>query len=503
MKYISTRGIQQPLSSSEALRQGVPVDGGLFVPDQIPSIDQDWLIGLAQKPYSQVVAEVLELYLGDFDREDLQTICQEVFCLENFGEQPAHLEQINPYNHDLYLLRLDTGPTASNKDYSMLLLPPLLNVARQNTSDNMQQLLLAATTGNAGIAALRTLADKEDYAVMAFFASTGEGGRAEQGINITCGNNCFASVSSASFEELAEEIRLCLADRELVDKLKEHNVILSTANSLNWLRIIPAIAYYCRAAACLYEKERLSIEDEGFVLVVPGGNGSELLAAIYAKKMGVPIAKIIVVTNRNKGLADLIREGSFARKRKVLYTELPGLDVDLPMNVERLLFEALDRDAQKTSIYLNDLINEGIIRLSKEDKVKLNEPLEAISIDDRRIASIILSIYDRTDYALDPHTAGFVFAYESWRDRQKKNLPAVILNTDSPYRFTKTMSEALLGRGYVRGRSSSVLIDELAAEIGLLVPEIFKLPQEEGGPPLPSVKKGEICRTILEQLGIF
>ncbi|HHU07092.1 MAG TPA: hypothetical protein GXZ59_01975, partial [Clostridiaceae bacterium] len=366
----------------------------------------------------------------------------------------------------------------------------------------MQQLLLTATTGSAGIAALSTLADKEGFAVMAFFASTGEPLGAEHHFKPECGANCFASYSTASFEELSQEIRQCLADDELAQKLKDHNVILSTANSLNWVRIVPSIAYYCWAASCLFAQRRLQWGEGGLALVVPSGNGSELVAAIYAREMGIPIEKIIVTTNRNRGLADLIREGSYNRRRKLWHTDLPALDVDLPMNVERVLYEVLGRDAVQTSIYLNDLINEGFIRLSKKDTAAMQSYLDAMSIDDRRIASIILSIYDRTDYALDPHTAGFISAYETWKERQRSDLPAVVLNTDSPYRFTRTMSEALLGRGYVRGRSNSVLVAELEQEIGLAVPKIFTDIDDGAVTVLPTVNKDEIAQNILEQLGI-
>ncbi|HZW97913.1 MAG TPA: hypothetical protein VFF56_03615 [Bacillota bacterium] len=502
MLYISTRGVHKPSSPSEALRQGVPSDGGLFVPQTIPQVDRDWVLSLAEKPYYQAAAQVLELYLTDFSKDELTAVCHEVFSEDNFGENPAFVEQLNPYNDDLYLLRLDTGPTASIKDYSMLLVPPLLTLAKKNTKDNMQQLLLTATTGSAGIAALSTLADKEDFAVMAFFASTGEPLGSEQHLKPGCGSNCFASYSSASFEELSQEIRQCLADENLVNTLRDHNVILSTANSLNWVRIVPSIAYFCWAASCLFARGRLQWGEGSMALVVPSGNGSELVAAIYAREMGIPIGKIIVTTNRNRGLADLIREGSYSRRRKLLHTDLPGLDVDLPMNVERVLYEVLGRDAVQTSIYLNDLINEGIIRLNKNDTAAMQSYLDAMSIDDRRIASIILSIYDRTDYALDPHTAGFIFAYETWNDRQRGDFPAIVLNTDSPYRFTRTMSEALLGRGYVRGRSNSVLVSELEQEIGLDLPQIFTEMIDGEVTALPVVNKDEIAQNILEQLGI-
>ena len=218
--------------------------------------------------------------------------------------------------------------------------------------------------------------------------------------------------------------------------------------------------------------------------------------------MGLPIAKILVVTNRNKGLADLIRDGSYRRKQEILRTDLPGMDVDLPMNVERLLYEILARDSNLVTLYLNDLINEGIIRLSAGDAAQIKAAMEAVTVDDRRISGLILSIYDRTDYALDPQTAGALSAYEIWRDRQKIDLPAVILNLDSPYRFVQTMAEALRGRGYARGRSRKVLIAELEQEIGLAIPDIFSHMAEQDTIPLPTVKKGELSKTILEQLGI-
>ena len=218
--------------------------------------------------------------------------------------------------------------------------------------------------------------------------------------------------------------------------------------------------------------------------------------------MGLPIAKILVVTNRNKGLADLIRDGSYRRKQEILRTDLPGMDVDLPMNVERLLYEILARDSNRVTLYLNDLINEGIIRLSVGDAAQIKAAMEAVTVDDRRISGLILSIYDRTDYALDPQTAGALSAYETWRDRQKIDLPAVILNLDSPYRFVQTMAEALRGRGYARGRNRKVLIAELEQEIGLAIPDIFSHMAEQDTIPLPTVKKGELSKTILEQLGI-
>jgi len=469
MKYISTRGYPEKFSSAEIIKMGIAPDGGLFVPESIPLLTRDNLRELKEFSYAQLAAEVLSLFLTDYSRSELQEYCDIAYCEENFGEIPVPLVQLNKYNPREFVLELWHGPTCAFKDIALQLLPYLMTAASRKTNDSRKILILTATSGDTGKAALEGFKDVPGTEIVVFYPSDGVSEAQRLQMATTEGGNTHVIAVKGCFDDTQTGVKKIFADEALRAELAEQNVMLSSANSINWGRLVPQIAYYVYAYVSLLKTEQIE-ETEKINIVVPTGNFGNILAAWYAKMMGVPIHKLICASNRNKVLSDFFRTGIYDRQREFYKTNSPSMDILISSNLERLLFEISEKDSEKVRNWMQSLFDEGKYSVDPTTLRALQNAFVGGFADEAGIAKSIRETYDRCDHVIDTHTAVGFNVYGRYYQRSGDQTKTVFVSTASPFKFVEAVMDALLGNGYSKGRSQEVLIREMSEESGLQIP---------------------------------
>lgn len=469
MKYISTRGYPDPFSSAEVIKMGIAPDGGLFVPETIPQITRDELREWKDLPYANVATEVLSRFLTDYDRSELLEYCEIAYSEEKFGETPIPLVQLNQYNPREFILELWHGPTCAFKDVALQLLPYLMTAAARKTEDNRKILILTATSGDTGKAALEGFKDVPGTEVMVFYPSEGVSETQRLHMATTEGENTHVIAVRGCFDDTQTGVKRIFSDEALRDELLRKNMFLSSANSINWGRLVPQIAYYVYSYVSLLSSERID-EGEKINIVVPTGNFGNIMAAWYAKMMGIPIHRLICASNRNKVLSDFFRTGVYDRQREFFKTNSPSMDILISSNLERLLFEISDKDSQKVKGWMKNLFEEGKYSVDPVTLRALQTGFVGGFADETGIAKSIRDTYDRCDHVIDTHTAVGFNVYGRYFQRSGDQTKTIFVSTASPFKFVESVMDALMGSGYSSGRSQEVLIRELSEESGLMVP---------------------------------
>ena len=358
MNYISTRGYEKKFSSAEAIKQGIAPDGGLFVPEEIPQLSKREIMEMTEMTYPQIAATVISKYLTDFTYDELLSYTEQAYAEEKFGEKPAPLVQLNKYNPREYILELWHGPTAAFKDMALQLLPHLMTASAKKTGENRKICILTATSGDTGKAALEGFKDLPGTEVIVFYPSEGVSDAQKQQMITTEGNNVHVVAVNGCFDDAQSGVKAIFGDPAVAEQLNNQGCVLSSANSINWGRLVPQIAYYVASYVELLKYEEFNF-GEKMNVVVPTGNFGNILAAWFAKKMGIPIRKLICASNKNKVLSDFFRSGTYDRNREFYKTNSPSMDILISSNLERLLFEVTDMNAKKTSEWMEDLKTKG------------------------------------------------------------------------------------------------------------------------------------------------
>lgn len=469
MKYISTRGHAESFSSAEVIKMGIAPDGGLFVPESIPMLSPDDLARMGGQPFAQTAAEVLSGYLTDYSFQELLDYCLLAYSEESFGENPIPLVKLNKYNEREYILELWHGPTAAFKDVALQLLPHLMTAAAEKTGDKRKTVVLTATSGDTGKAALEGFKDVEGTEAIVFYPSDGVSEAQKLQMATTEGGNVHVIAVKGCFDDTQSGVKSIFSDESLHSVLDEKKIMLSSANSINWGRLAPQISYYVYAYVSLLHNEVVE-KGEKINIVVPTGNFGNILAAWYAKKMGVPVNKLICASNRNKVLSDFIRSGVYDRKREFYKTSSPSMDILISSNLERLLFELTGRDSVKVVEWMDQLSEKGIYTMDTATLKALQAAFVGGFADEAGIAKTIREVYDRCDHVVDTHTAVGFNVYGRYYQRSGDESKTIFVSTASPYKFVSPVTDALFGNGYSNGRSQEVLIRELSEESGIAVP---------------------------------
>ena len=470
MKYQSTRGGNIRFSTAEAIKQGIAPDGGLFVPETIPQLTADEIQNFAHKPYIEIAADVISRYLTDYSKAELMEYCQNAYDPEKFeGEDPAPLVQLNAYNEREYILELWHGPTAAFKDMALQLLPYLMTGALEKTGEKAKICILAATSGDTGKAALEGFKDVPQTEVITFYPDGGVSEMQEKQMITTTGENVHVISVEGSFDDAQNGVKEIFADEQLAAELKEKNVILSSANSINWGRLVPQIAYYVASYARLLEREKIEYP-EPVNIVVPTGNFGNILAAWYARSMGIPIKKLLCASNKNKVLSDFFRTGVYDRKREFFKTSSPSMDILVSSNLERLLFEINQRNGDLIVEWMASLKENG----SYEVGPQMLRTLQALFVggfaEDSGVVKTIREVYDRCDHIIDTHTAVGFNIYGRYYQRSSDETKTIFVSTASPFKFTDTVTEAVFGKGYSTNKNITELVQTLSEESSLPVP---------------------------------
>lgn len=492
MRYYSTRDKNNSVTASQAILSGLAADGGLFVPETIPAVNPKALLGMT---YQQRAKAVLSDYLTDFTPEEIDACVEGAYTAERFGS-----EQIAPVcsvNDQVSFLELWHGPTCAFKDMALQILPYFLTTSIKKQGQNRTVVILVATSGDTGKAALAGFADVEGTRIAVFYPDQGVSRIQRLQMVTQKGNNVFASGVKGNFDDVQAFVKQIFTDGQYREKMRRNGFDFSSANSINWGRLVPQIVYYAHAYCDLADRGEIKAGDP-INVVVPTGNFGNILAAYYAKTAGIPIGKLICASNKNKILTDFIRTGTYDKNRDFYVTESPSMDILISSNLERLLYHLSD---EKTVCGLmRELAETGQYRVSDQLKESLQNLLWADFCDDIETEQMIHKMYREHGYLMDPHTAVGYGVYEKYVAQTGDNTKTVIASTASPFKFNLSVTRALGGE--TEGISEFALLHALANKTGLELPaslaELEQLPVRFDG----VVDKDEMYDAVSGFLGI-
>ena len=438
MNYISTRDNSIKVSAASAIARGISAEGGLFVPENIPALTGEDFDALCKMDYPARASFVLGKFLGDFTAEEVDYCTKGAYVGTFDDNKPAALH--NLYD-DVQILELWHGPTCAFKDLALQILPFLLTTSASKVSGGKKTVILVATSGDTGKAALEGFKDVEGTEIMVFYPSEGVSPMQKLQMDTQEGKNVSVYAIHGNFDDAQSGVKRIFTDPEIGEKLKDNNMLFSSANSINWGRLAPQIVYYVSAYCDLLNAGKNP--ENGFNVTVPTGNFGNILAAYYAKLMGVPVAKLICASNANKVLTDFLETGVYDRNRSFFTTISPSMDILISSNLERMLFEISNRDDKKTAEWQKSLKETGKYQVDADVKAKLDELFYGGYCDDEKTKETIKSVYDKYGYLCDTHTAVAIAVYEDYKAKTGDTSPAVIASTASPYKFAASVLSAL------------------------------------------------------------
>ncbi len=470
MNYISTRGYDRKYSAAEAIITGIAPDGGLFVPETIPQISAGEIEEMKNMQFFQISARVLSKYLTDFTEAELLEFAQAAYDEEKWGENPIPLVQLNAYNDREYILELWHGPTCAFKDVALQMLPHLMTASVKKTGINKKICILTATSGDTGKAALEGFKDLPGTEIIVFYPTGGVSDAQKLQMVTTEGSNTHVIAVNGCFDDAQTGVKKIFGDEAFAAKLDENGIMLSSANSINWGRLAPQIAYYVYSYVELLRQEKIG-KGEEINIVVPTGNFGNILAAWFAKQMGIPVRKLICASNRNKVLCDFFSTGTYDRNREFFKTTSPSMDILISSNLERLLYEVTGGNSAQVIEWMTGLNTEGKYSVDKDTLKSLQHSFVGGFADETGVAKTILDVYDRTDHVIDTHTAVGFNIYGRYHTRSNDETKTVFVSTASPFKFAPAVMDSIRGAGYSGGRSIETVIKELSDESGLEIPK--------------------------------
>ena len=463
MKYISTRGNEESLSSAEAIIQGLANDGGLFVPSRLPQLPLNFIERFRKISYEERAEGILSLFLSDYSTEELVGCVERAYGGKKFDDvRRAPLKQVG----DFSVLELWHGPTSAFKDMALQLLPQLMSTALKKTGEEKEILILVATSGDTGKAALDGFADVDQVRIMVFYPDGGVSRIQRLQMLTQKGRNVNVTAVRGNFDDAQNGVKLIFGDEAFNGRLAEAGVKLSSANSINWGRLVPQIVYYFSAYADLLEQGRIQAGDE-VNFSVPTGNFGDILAAYYARLIGLPVHRLICASNCNNVLTDFLRTGVYDRNREFHKTISPSMDILISSNLERLLYHVTENPAQVKQ-WMEQLSDTGTYRVGKDVLEEIQELFWAGWTDEDGTKETIRRVFDGKRYALDPHTAVAWDVAEQYVKETGDHHAMVVVSTASPYKFNASVLEAI-GEN-TQGMDEFQMLDRLLEKSGLPIP---------------------------------
>lgn len=434
--YKSTRSGKDAVKASQAILKGLSEDGGLFVPDHIPVLDKS-LAAFAQMNYQETAYEVMKLYLTDFTEEELKA------CIARAYDEKFDTAVIAPLKEaeGAYYLELFHGATIAFKDMALSILPHLMTTAAAKNHVTDEIVILTATSGDTGKAALAGFADVEGTRIIVFYPKNGVSPIQEKQMVTQKGDNTCVVGITGNFDDAQTGVKRLFGDKELEKELADAGFRFSSANSINIGRLVPQIVYYVYAYARLLAEGKLS-EGEKINVVVPTGNFGNILAAFYAKNMGLPIHKLICASNDNKVLYDFFATGTYDRNRKFVLTSSPSMDILISSNLERLIYRIAGNDAEKTASFMAALGSGGRYEITHKMREALSD-FYGNYASEEETAAAIKALYEDCGYVIDTHTAVASAVYGKYKADTQDTTKTVIASTASPYKFTRSVMEAM------------------------------------------------------------
>ena len=463
--YSSTRGKGGKVTASQAILKGLAEDGGLFVPDSIPALDKS-LKELSEMTYQQVAYEVMKLFLTDFTKEELEN------CINRAYDSKFDTEVIAPlaYAEGAYYLELFHGATIAFKDMALSILPHLMITSARKNNIKNEIVILTATSGDTGKAALAGFADVEGTRIIVFYPKNGVSPIQEKQMVTQKGANTLVVGIKGNFDDAQTGVKKMFGDKELEKELAEKGFQFSSANSINIGRLVPQIVYYVYSYAQLLKEEKIT-DGEAINVVVPTGNFGNILAAFYAKNMGLPIAKLICASNTNKVLYDFFESGNYDRNRDFHLTSSPSMDILISSNLERLIYRIAGNNAERNAELMADLSSKGIYSITDEEKKGLKDFYGGYA-DEKETAEEISRVYKACGYVMDTHTAVASSVYHKYEEKTGDKTVTVIASTASPFKFTRSVMNAIDPK--YDSMDDFALVDELSKIANVKIPQAIE-----------------------------
>lgn len=462
MKFYSTRDEKKTkYASAQVIKQGLADDGGLFVPESIPVISEQEIASFAMLSYPELAAKILGLFLTDYTADELLEDCVNAYSKVSFPDGPCRLVRLN---ENTYSLELWHGPTCAFKDMALQIMPRLLSQALKKTGEIKKALILTATSGDTGKAALEGYKDVDQIAICVFYPQNGVSTIQELQMVTQSGNNANVCAVEGNFDNIQMGVKQIFNDKSITHELEKKGYFLSSANSINFGRLAPQIVYYFKAYCDLLNNQEISL-GEKINVCVPTGNFGNILAAYMAKEMGLPINKLICASNSNNILTDFLNTGRYDRNRDFHLTISPSMDILISSNLERLLYFV--SDATQTLEYMKMLSSKGYYQINDEIKRKIDENFIGYFADEAQTAETIAGFYSRDDYLMDTHTAVAFSALESYRKEHLDTTKTVVASTASPYKFAQNVYRSIYDDD---SHNDLEILNELSSATGTLIP---------------------------------
>lgn len=460
--YKSTRNSNLKVTASEAILKGLAPDGGLFVPSELPKLDVT-MSDLKGKTYQEIAYLVMKQFLTDFTEEELKNCIDKAYDSKFDTEEIAPLVKVD----DTYYMELFHGATIAFKDMALSILPHLMTTSAKKNDVKNEIVILTATSGDTGKAALAGFADVEGTRIIVFYPKNGVSKVQELQMVTQRGENVNVVAIHGNFDNAQSGVKAMFEDTELAEELAKKGYQFSSANSINIGRLVPQVVYYVNAYAKLLENEEIE-DGEKINVVVPTGNFGNILAAYYAKQMGVPIDKLVCASNDNKVLFDFFQTGDYDRNREFILTTSPSMDILISSNLERLIYRIAGGDAKKCAELMQSLTAGGEYTITEDMKAQLADFYGNYCTEDET-AKTIAEIFKDSHYVIDTHTAVAAGVYDKYVKDTNDTTPTVIASTASPYKFTRSVMEAL--GADTDGKDDFALADELSALSGVKLPQ--------------------------------
>ena len=453
MLYQSTRGSGKRLTAAEAITQGLAEDGGLFVPESIPKVTEKTINDLCAMPYSGRAAHIMGPFLDDFSSEELSRCTFDAYSDENF-DHPA-IAPLHKLENNTYFLELWHGPTCAFKDMALQVMPRLLTASLLKTGDRRRVCVLVATSGDTGKAALEGFRDVPGTSIMVFYPRDGVSEVQKLQMTSQSGENVNVVAVEGNFDDAQTGVKAIFTNESLRRELNELGYFLSSANSINWGRLAPQIAYYFSAYCDLLGAGEIQ-PGEKINFCVPTGNFGNILAAYYAAEMGLPVKKLICASNSNDVLTQFMNTGVYDRNRPFYTTSSPSMDILISSNLERLLFNLAGKDGDTVKELMTALSSEGRYEIPDKARIEAIRVFTGGRCSEESTMNTIADVFSRYDYLIDTHTAVAYRVLSDYRDFTGDNAPSVVVSTASPFKFSESVLSALEGMGAVSGAGPAV-----------------------------------------------
>ncbi|HAS78240.1 MAG TPA: threonine synthase [Ruminococcus sp.] len=497
MFYKSTRNSSVKVESAAAIAQGISSDGGLFIPESIPSITLDEIKSMADMSYSERAALVFSKYLTDFTDAEIRYCTDNAYNTKNF--ETENISEISHLFDGTYMLELWHGPTCAFKDMALQILPYFLTTSSKKLSLGKKIVILVATSGDTGKAALDGFKDVEDTQILVFYPEEGVSPMQKRQMTTQDGNNVGVCAVKGNFDDCQSGVKKIFTDSDVTEMLDKNGMMFSSANSINWGRLVPQIVYYISAYATLAADKEIEY-GEKINIVVPTGNFGNILAAYYAKRMGLPVNRLICASNINKVLTDFINTGVYDRNREFFATCSPSMDILISSNLERLLYILTGEN--------DSLINEWFTALAKDGKYEVNDEVKQLLAkdfaagfcDDADTKKTISEIFEKYSYTCDTHTAVAVKVYEEYKAATGDNTKTLIASTASPYKFSASVLEAIQGKKSDMDEYS--MIDELNKISKLDIPQSLAELKNKERRFKDSISSTDMKEYVVKNLGL-